>query len=217
MSKCGKCPHSGHVGFCEAYDLTVAKYCGCYRTQAEAYFDERQERKHMVLKDSGERVQHETGAVRDSAKGRGRPDLLSPIMLHRVAVHLEAGAEKYEERNWEKGLPVCRAFASLLRHVWLWFQRYDDEDHLAAVVCNAMFIMHTLEMVKRGRLPATLDDRPDYRPKAETGEPRLHVIPADTRASLIGMLQRLALDADREGDDAYMKHCQALRDEVMKS
>jgi hypothetical protein len=115
------------------------------------------------LKDSGERVTHTTGAVRDSAVGRGRYDLISPIMMKRLAVHLERGAEKYEERNWEKGLPIGRMFASLFRHSWQAFAGETDEDHLAAVICNAMFIMHTLEMIARGRLPASLNDLPDYR------------------------------------------------------
>lgn len=114
------------------------------------------------IKDSGERVKHTTGAVRDSAAGRGRYDLISPIMMERLAKHLEAGAAKYEERNWEKGLPICRMFASMFRHSWQAFQGYTDEDHMAAVICNAMFIMHTLEMIVRGALPANLDDRPHY-------------------------------------------------------
>lgn len=83
-------------------------------------------------------------------------------MMERLAKHLEAGALKYEERNWEKGLPIGRMFASLFRHSWQAFQGYTDEDHMAAVVCNAMFIMHTLEMIVRGTLPASLDDRPHY-------------------------------------------------------
>lgn len=117
-----------------------------------------------ALKDSGERVASSTGAVRDSATGRGRYDLVSPIMMERLAKHLEAGAAKYGARNWEKGLPIARMFASLFRHSWQAFLQQTDEDHLAAVICNAMFIMHTLEMIKRGRLPYDLNDLPSYMP-----------------------------------------------------
>lgn len=116
------------------------------------------------MKDSGERVTHTTGAVRDSAAGRGRYDLISPIMMERLALHLEKGASKYEERNWEKGLPIARMFASLFRHSWQAFMQETDEDHLAAVVCDAMFIMHTLEMIVRGRLSGALNDLPSYTP-----------------------------------------------------
>lgn len=123
----------------------------------------------MSIKDSGERVKHTTGAVRDSAAGRGRYDLISPIMMERLAKHLEAGAQKYEERNWEKGLPLGRMFASLFRHSWQAFTQQTDEDHLAAIICNAMFILHTLEMIARGRLPAALNDLPRYDPP--TGKP----------------------------------------------
>lgn len=137
------------------------------------------EQQAQAIKDSGVRVEHSTGAVRDSAAGRGRPDLISPIFMERLALHLERGAAKYAERNWEKGLPVCRMFASLMRHTWLAFQGSRDEDHLAAVACNAMFILHTLEMIARNRLPASLDDRPDYSP---LGEPDSHLNDADAYA-----------------------------------
>jgi hypothetical protein len=41
----------------------------------------------------------------------------------------------------------------------------DDEDHLAAVMCNAMFLLHTDEMVRRGVLPPELNDLPNYLPR----------------------------------------------------
>jgi hypothetical protein len=118
----------------------------------------------MTVKDPGEKVTHSTGAVRGSAAGRGRYDLISPFMMERLAKHLEAGAANYGDRNWEKGLPIGRMFGSLFRHSWQAFMGDTDEDHLAAVICNAMFILHTLEMIDRGWLPRSLmDDLPDYR------------------------------------------------------
>jgi hypothetical protein len=38
------------------------------------------------------------------------------------------------------------------------------EDHAAAMMCNAMFILHYQAMIERGVLPASLDDRPNYQP-----------------------------------------------------
>jgi hypothetical protein len=72
------------------------------------------------------------------------------------------GAEKYAPRNWERGLPVSRSMASLCRHLMKYQQGCTDEDHVAAIMCNAMFIAHTEEMCKRGVLPMSLLDMPDY-------------------------------------------------------
>ena len=38
-----------------------------------------------------------------------------------------------------------------------------DEDHLAAIMFNAMALIHYEEMIERGRLPAALNDMPSYR------------------------------------------------------
>jgi hypothetical protein len=46
-----------------------------------------------------------------------------------------------------------------------------DEDHVAAILCNAMFIAHTQEMCKRGVLPMSLLDMPDYQmPRANNND-----------------------------------------------
>jgi len=50
-----------------------------------------------------------------------------------------------------------------------------SEDHLAAVMFNAMAIIHNEEMIRRGVLPAELDDMPNYLPPA--GEPADEVPP----------------------------------------
>lgn len=114
------------------------------------------------MQDSGERQSFETGAVRDTAEGKSRPDLISPFATERLGDWLMLGAQKYSERNWERGIPVSRTLASLHRHLMKYQQGSKDEDHLAAIMCNAMFILHTEEMVKRGVLPESLLDMPDY-------------------------------------------------------
>lgn len=116
------------------------------------------------IHDSGERQQFSTGAVRDTASGKPRIDLISPFALQRLGVWLDLGATKYSERNWEQGMPISRAMASLCRHVEQAKAGDRSEDHIAAIMCNAMFIAHYEEMIKRGCLPAELDDRPDYGP-----------------------------------------------------
>jgi hypothetical protein len=37
-----------------------------------------------------------------------------------------------------------------------------DEDHLAAIMFNAMALIHYEEMIERGLLPAELNDMPNY-------------------------------------------------------
>ena len=114
------------------------------------------------MQDSGERQTFESGAVRDTAEGKSRPDLISPFATERLGNWLLLGSKKYSERNWERGIPVSRTIASLHRHLMKYQQGSKDEDHLAAIMCNAMFVLHTEEMVRRGVLPKSLLDMPDY-------------------------------------------------------
>ena len=88
--------------------------------------------------------------------------MLSPFVLQRDAQHLEHGAEKYGARNWEKGQPVTRYWASAYRHLVLYMEGSREEDHLAAVRWNVGAIMHTEIMVERGKLPKELIDWPDF-------------------------------------------------------
>jgi len=116
----------------------------------------------FVVKDSGERSSYDSGMVRDASVGKTRPDLISPFFEDRLGQLLRKGAEKYVERNWEKGQPFSRAFASLKRHVRDFQEGNRDEDHLAAVAFGCMAIIHYEEMIKRGLMDAALSDMPDY-------------------------------------------------------
>jgi hypothetical protein len=108
-----------------------------------------------------EKQGYATGAERGTNSGRGRFDLISDRFLRRLAIHLEKGAEHYAPRNWEKGVPLARTFGSMIRHAFQWLYGAQDEDHLAAVACNIMFLIHTEELIKAGDLPSSLlDDMP---------------------------------------------------------
>jgi hypothetical protein len=87
---------------------------------------------------------------------------MSPFVLERDARHLEFGAKKYGERNWEKGQPMSRYIDSALRHLYRYLAGYRDEDHLAAARWNIGALMHTEHMVDQGNLPKSLDDRPSF-------------------------------------------------------
>lgn len=108
--------------------------------------------------------QFETGARRDDQGEKPRFDLITPFGLERLAQVYTDGAKHYGDRNWEKGIPISRMFASLERHIQA-FKRGDrEEDHLAQAVWNAMGIMHFEEMIFRGMLPDSFNDLPKYWP-----------------------------------------------------
>lgn len=114
------------------------------------------------MNDSGTRQQFDTGAVRDTGEDKPRVELISPFALMRLGDWLAAGANKYTARNWEQGMPLSRCVASLFRHLLAYMAGETDEDHLAAIMCNAMFLMHYEAMINRGVLPEELDDMPKY-------------------------------------------------------
>ena len=103
-----------------------------------------------MIKDSGERMQFYDAdgnptAVRDMHTGKGRFDLLPMCVLMRLARHYEAGAIKYQPRNWEKGIP-CSSFAdSALRHICKYMDGWKDEDHLIAAIWNLCGLAWTEE------------------------------------------------------------------------
>lgn len=114
------------------------------------------------MKDSGEREEFSTGAVRDTQNGKGRYDLLPVVALERVAKVYQRGAEKYDERNWMKGMPLSRFMDSALRHLMQYAEGRRDEDHLAQAAFNVLGLIHTEEMIRRDLLPARLEDLPSY-------------------------------------------------------
>lgn len=157
------------------------------------YINTAEEGEKAMIKDSGDRREYETGAVRDMAAGKGRCDLLPldvaamilqdgtilrlisefqrsedtrflykalanfcesrkwdvPTMLLEVSKHMEEGAKKYGERNWEKGLPVSCFIDSAVRHYLKWRRGDEDERHDRAfcwnVMCCIWTIMHKSE------------------------------------------------------------------------
>jgi hypothetical protein len=97
-------------------------------------------------KDSGERVEFDTGMQRDTAEGKPRFDLITPLrlpyeeqMITRWAGLMARGAEKYDARNWEKACTVdelSRFQDSAFRHFMQWHLGLRDEDHAAAIYFN---------------------------------------------------------------------------------
>ena len=125
----------------------------------------------FIVKDSGNRERFVTGAVRDTANDKPRPDLISPFFMMRLGEHLRKGANKYTEWNWAKGIPSSRCFESCMRHLMQYAMGKRDEDHLSAAAFNIMAIIHNeetedkAELVEYGSISSarTLNDMPKFK------------------------------------------------------
>ena len=94
-----------------------------------------------MAKGQGEMEINENGVKRESNKGRGRFDLIPYEALEELAKWYEAGAEKYGDRNWEKGISVQDCINRMARHSAKACNGWMDEGpfaHLVAVIWNAM-------------------------------------------------------------------------------
>ena len=85
--------------------------------------------------------------------------------IDRLCEWLRLGAEKYDRFNWAKGMPISRCIDSLGRHLSKWDK--DDEDHIAAVMCNIMFIIHYHQACEAGLLPKKWMDLWDFNQNKE--------------------------------------------------
>jgi hypothetical protein len=115
--------------------------------------------KETEIKDSGERREFNTGAVRDIQEGKGRYDLLPWDAIHELAIHCEEGALKYGERNCEKGIPIHSLIDSAIRHLSCYLRGMKDEPHLRAAMWNvAMAIWTEKKRPEMQDIPVRLED-----------------------------------------------------------
>ena len=78
--------------------------------------------------------------------GKVRLDLLPPEWTLALGLVMTAGARKYADRNWERGMKWSKVFGPMTRHIlaWLSGESYDRETgchHLAMVAWNALALM----------------------------------------------------------------------------
>ena len=88
----------------------------------------------------------ETKGGKKNDKGKLRMDLIPAGSLRQVAEVLTFGANKYGDRNWEKGLDCSRLYGALLRHLTSWWLGQDKDDesglnHLAHTACTALMLL----------------------------------------------------------------------------
>lgn len=123
---------------------------------------------NFITKDSGKREDYDSGMRRDTEDNKtdftylmieGVPYEDQPI--HRIMQLYMRGAQKYGKSNWQKAnsLEEFERFKrSLFRH-WMQYISGDrDEDHIAAVVWNAIAIMYMeakLELLQEDLVSST--------------------------------------------------------------
>ena len=133
----------------------------------------------FTVKDSGEREEFATGSRRDTQVGKGRYDLIPYEPLRQLAVLYEQGAEKYGDRNWEKGQPLSRYANSGTRHLQHVLNADVDENHPIQAAWNMLAIAYTVDKIRKGELPRELDDI-GYIDALEDAEEEVNFEPFDT-------------------------------------
>src|SRR5260370_6711554 len=113
------------------------------------------------LKDSGERRQFLTGAVRDRGRGKGAPSLVPNWVIWLVSRVFEDGAAKYDARNWEKGMHLSNYLDSAERHLAKLKVGMRDEPHATQVAWNIIGYIFTAWLIKIGRRPQELNGMTD--------------------------------------------------------
>lgn len=129
-------------GGCDSCDSALNKLC-------DTFDDDEDESVNALysamygggIKDSGNRREFSTGAVRDMGKPgeKGRMDLLPWAAIMEVSKHCETGAVKYGEHNVDKGLPTSSFCDSAARHLAKYLDGWEDEPHLLAATWNLLW------------------------------------------------------------------------------
>lgn len=91
-------------------------------------------------------VEFSTGAVRSADRVGERYDLISPIGLRRLAMTCHEGAVKYNDYNWERGMPISEMLNHGIAHLYAYLSGDRSEDHLAHAAWNCFGAMHSEEL-----------------------------------------------------------------------
>lgn len=107
---------------------------------------------------------------------KSRVDLIDPAFILALGDHYAAGAKKYAERNWEKGMSFSRCYASAQRHMLAFWagEELDAETgspHVIAAAWNMAALHHYMS-------------RPDLREKFDD-RPKFDVSPVDDTAAVV--------------------------------
>lgn len=131
---CGTCRLRRDNRFCNRYTPDTAPPKTIDEWHAEIFGNTT-----PTIKDSGNRREFDTGAIRDMAEGKGRMDLLPWAAIMEVSKHCENGAKKYGEHNVDKGIPTHSLCDSAARHLAKYLDGQTDEPHLLAAAWNLLW------------------------------------------------------------------------------
>lgn len=92
-------------------------------------------------------------------KGKLRYDLIHPLAERGLVTILTYGSHKYEDRNWEKGLPYMEIIASLKRHI-ADFELGIDVDKESGLLTVDHIQANTHFLATMVRTHPELEDRP---------------------------------------------------------
>lgn len=95
-----------------------------------------------------------------AARGKGDYHEIPPLGIAAVARRLEFGRAKHGggRAYLRDRVPLSVVADKLLRHAFQALAGEAGEDHLAAVAVNALVLLEIRERIRRGELPAELDD-----------------------------------------------------------
>lgn len=95
---------------------------------------------------TGETIETDPTTGGQKARKLARFSLLPYDALWRVAEHFGRGAEKYEDRNWERGYAWSWSYDALMRHLTAWWHGEDRDTetgslHITAVAWHALVLL----------------------------------------------------------------------------
>lgn len=111
--------------------------------------------------------QFESGAIRSNDADDVRYDLITPIGLRRLAETYAAGAIKYGDDNWLKGMPAAECLNHCMKHIEQWRSGDRSEDHLSHAAWNLFAIMH-FEETRPDLMATSYDSVSSERVQADT-------------------------------------------------
>ena len=128
-----------------------------------------------------------------------RFSLLPWDILWEVSELFAIGAEKYSDRNWEKGYDWSLSYEALMRHLTQWWQFREDYDDQTKCHHVTSVIFHAMALLRFAREFPELDDRPSGRPADHTEAcPLPPPPPVRAEAGSWDALRERALNATRE-------------------
>lgn len=88
-------------------------------------------------------------------KGKLRVDLVPTELITQAAEVFGFGAEKYGDKNWERGMSWTTVYACMLRHIIAWKNKEDNDpesglSHLGHVACNLAMLLEYAKTYKEG-------------------------------------------------------------------